>query len=143
VVLFPACARSRALGESPYKNVVVSGLVLGEDGRKISKKLKNYPELSYTLDRYGADALRFYLLSSPLVRADAMSFKEKEVQEVHSKVVGRLRNVASFYEMYTRQESRIKNPNFAQAPRGKQESGIGKNVLDQWILVRLDELINK
>ncbi|MBO7654070.1 MAG: isoleucine--tRNA ligase, partial [Kiritimatiellae bacterium] len=55
---------------SPYKNVVVNGLVLAEDGKKMSKRLKNYPDPTHILDVYGADALRLYMIYSPVVRAE-------------------------------------------------------------------------
>ena len=69
-------------GKAPYKNVVVNGLVLAEDGKKMSKSLKNYPALLPTIEKYGADAIRFYLLSSPAVHADDFCFSEKGVDEV-------------------------------------------------------------
>ena len=62
-------------GRSPFKNVVVNGMILAEDGKKMSKRLKNYPEPSVVLDKYGADALRFYLLNSPVVKAEPIRFQ--------------------------------------------------------------------
>ena len=117
-------------GESPYKNVVVNGTILAEDGQKISKRLKNYPDPMEMVGKYGADAVRYYLLSSPAVRGEDLAFSEKGVDEVHKKIVLRLQNVVSFYEIYAgdRQPATY-NP--------QQES---RNVLDSWILARLDEL---
>lgn len=69
--LFDSCA---------FKNVVVNGLILAEDGRKMSKKLKNYPEPSTIIDKHGADALRFYLLRSAAVRGEDMRFSERDVE---------------------------------------------------------------
>ncbi len=120
-------------GESPYKSVIVSGIVLGEDGRKMSKKLQNYPEISYALDQYGADALRYYLLSSPLVKAETLSFSEKGLKEIHSKIVNRLRNVCSFYKLYSdKLQTANCKPQIANS-----------HVLDCWILVKLNELVEK
>ena len=62
--------------KSPYRNVIVNGLVLAEDGRKMSKRLKNYPDPAYVLDTYGADALRLYMVNSPIVRAEDLCFSE-------------------------------------------------------------------
>ena len=96
---------------APYKRVIVNGTVLAEDGQKMSKRLKNYPDIMEVVNRYGADALRYYLLSSPAVRAEDLLFSEKGVDEAHKKIVLRLGNVLSFYELYAgNQEPRTKNP---------------------------------
>ena len=112
-------------GKSPYKKVVVNGLVLAEDGQKMSKSKKNYPELMLIVNKYGADALRYYLMSSPIVHAQDLCFSEKGVDEVVKKHIGRLNNVVTFYEMYA----------------GANVNDIlTTNVLDQWMLARLAEL---
>ena len=67
---------------SPFKNVVVNGLVLAADGKKMSKRLKNYEEPTVVIDEFGADALRLYLIDSPVVRAEPLCFK-KEYVSVH------------------------------------------------------------
>ncbi|MCC6291006.1 class I tRNA ligase family protein [Candidatus Nomurabacteria bacterium] len=113
--------------KSPYKQVVVNGLVLAEDGKKMSKRLKNYPELSEVLDKYGADALRYYLIASPAVRAEDLAFSEKGLDEVVKKIILRLENVLSFYELY-------------KSERNSGESKSDENVLDKWITSRLAEL---
>ncbi|MDE2188145.1 MAG: class I tRNA ligase family protein [Patescibacteria group bacterium] len=100
-------------GRSPYKNVIVNGIVLAEDGQKMSKSKGNYPDLMLTVNKYGADALRYFLLSSPLVRAQEFSFSEKGVDEVVKKHIGRLLNVVSFYEMYGKE---------VESPKSKVES---------------------
>lgn len=116
-------------GKAPYKNVVVNGLLLAEDGRKMSKRLKNYPEMSYVLDTYGADALRYFLMASPLVRAEEAAFSEKGVDEVMKKLIGRLDNVVTFYEMYATDDV-----------EGNTDS---THVLDQWIISRFGQTINE
>eukprot|EP00003_Mantamonas_plastica_P009140 TRINITY_DN1845_c0_g1_i6.p1 TRINITY_DN1845_c0_g1~~TRINITY_DN1845_c0_g1_i6.p1 ORF type:complete len:652 (+),score=256.64 TRINITY_DN1845_c0_g1_i6:67-1956(+) len=74
---------STALFDKPaFKNLIVNGLVLAEDGKKMSKRLKNYPPPTYILDKYGADALRLYLINSPVVRAEPLRFAESGVQGV-------------------------------------------------------------
>ncbi len=110
----------------PFENVVVNGLVLAEDGKKMSKRLKNYPEIDVMLDSTGADALRLFLIASPLVRAEEHAFSEKGVQEVASKVMGRLRNSMSLYLM-------------SQGDQVPEPSTTSSHVLDQWILGRLYE----
>lgn len=114
-------------GHAPYKNVVVNGLVLAEDGRKMSKSLNNYPDLEIVLDKIGGDAVRFFLLSSPAVRAEDFAFTEKGVDEVSKKLIARLDNVVSFYEMYKH----------VLGDGVKSESS---NILDRWIIARLSEL---
>jgi len=88
-------------GKSPYKNVIVNGLILAGDGQKMSKRLKNYPDPMEVVGKYGADALRYYLLSSPVVRAEDLRFNERGVDEVSKKLLMRLDNVRSFYDLYT------------------------------------------
>ena len=116
--------------ESPYRHVIVNGLILAEDGKKMSKKLKNYPDPMNVADRYGADAIRFYLLNSPAVRGEELRFSEKGVDEVYKKIIARLENVVAFYGLVTPEEGR-------SLERGK---GASENILDQWILARLGEV---
>jgi len=63
--------------QNSFNNVIINGMVLAEDGKKMSKKLKNYPDPEYLFGKYGTDAYRLYLLSSPGVRAEAVKFSEK------------------------------------------------------------------
>jgi isoleucyl-tRNA synthetase len=120
-------------GKTSYKNVVVNGLILASDGKKMSKSLKNYPDPQIILDKYGADALRYYLLSSPIVKAEDLCFSEMGVDEVMKKILMRLENVCSFYEMYS-QNTSVPVKNFIPN---------SSNVLDQWILARLANLIQE
>ncbi len=123
---------STALFDKPaFQSVIVNGLVLAEDGQKMSKRLNNYPEIEPTLDKYGADALRFYFLLSPLMRGDDLNFSEKNLGEVLRRVILRLENVLAFYELYRGEEparTLLKMPQGESLP-----------VLDQWILARLNE----
>ncbi len=112
-------------GKTPFKNVIVNGLILAEDGQKMSKRLKNYPDPQDMVNKYGADALRYYMLSSPIMRGEDLKFSEKGVDDVQKKVIGRLGNVLSFYELY--------------ADPSVKATGTSKNTLDRWILARLGE----
>jgi isoleucyl-tRNA synthetase len=116
-------------GKTAFKNVVATGMILAEDGQKMSKKLKNYPDPMEMVEKYGADALRLYLLSSPVVRAETLQFSEKGVDELYKKVISRLWNVYSFYDMYGKEQKVIGRP------KGKVTE------LDAWMLGRLDELV--
>lgn len=69
-------------GIAPFKNLVANGLILASDGQKMSKRKKNYPDPMEVADKYGADALRLYLINSPVVRAENLRFKEEGVRDV-------------------------------------------------------------
>jgi isoleucyl-tRNA synthetase len=118
---------STALFDEPtFKNVIVNGLILAEDGQKMSKRLKNYPDLMYVVEKYGADALRYYIISSSAVRAEDLKFSEKGVDEIYKKLILRLNNVVTFYETYAGESS---------------ESAVGSNnILDIWVKARLSSL---
>ncbi len=66
----------------PFKNLIVNGLILAADGKKMSKRLKNYPEPGLVFDEHGADALRLYLINSPAVRAEPLRFREEGVRAI-------------------------------------------------------------
>lgn len=118
---------SAGFDQPAFKNVLVNGLVLAEDGKKMSKRLKNYPDLNYIIDKEGADALRLFLMASPAVHAEDVNFSEKSVSETQSKIMGRFRNSAAFYEMYF---------------SGEKAHAESTNILDIWILSRLSETIH-
>jgi len=114
-------------GSAAFKNVIVNGIVLAEDGKKMSKRLSNYPDPMVVMEKYGADAVRYYLMSSPVVRAENLRFSESGVDEVGKKFITILRNCLSFYKLY------------AEHDDGRLPSG--KHVLDAWILARLNETL--
>ena len=66
----------------PFKNLIVNGLVLAADGQKMSKIKKNYPDPMGVVGKYSADALRLYLINSPVVRAENLRFKEEGVRDI-------------------------------------------------------------
>lgn len=117
-----------------FQNVIVNGIVLAEDGRKMSKRLKNYPTPEEIFEKYGADALRYYLLTSPVMRAEDLHFSERGVMEAFRGVILLLENILSFYEMY-----REDNRNDFLDISGFQP----KHVLDRWILTIFDECIHE
>ena len=121
---------STALFEkASFQNVIVNGMIMAEDGKKMSKSLRNYPDISYMLDKYGADALRYYIISSPAVRAEDLNFSEKGVDEILKKIILKTKNVLSFYELYKDEISAEVKPLQSD------------NVLDRWIIARLNQLI--
>lgn len=110
-----------------FQNVVVNGIVLAEDGKKMSKKLKNYPDPILLLDKYGSDALRYYLMSSPVVAAENLNFSERDLSDVQRNVFRMLWNSYSFFTTY----AAIDN----WAP--KSDAKPSGNLLDRWILSEL------
>lgn len=112
-------------GDIAFENVVVNGIVLAQDGKKMSKRLKNYPSPEEIFDKFGADAMRYYLVTSGVVKAEDMRFSEKEVVEVYRNVFVLLDNVLKFYKSY------------ATATVGRKAVS---SILDQWILARLSQL---
>ena len=87
-------------GKSMYKNVITNGLVLAEDGQKMSKSKKNYPDPKHIFNSYGADAMRFYLLSSPVIRSENLKFNELGVSEVLKSVLLPLQSAYQFFSLY-------------------------------------------
>lgn len=115
--------------EAPMKNVIVNGTVLAEDGFKMSKSKKNYPDPQLIFDKYGADAMRFYLMNSPVVEAQDFRFAESWVEEVVKKVILPLWNTYSFFTTYANID------NF----EAKWITKLNNN-LDKWLISELNEL---
>lgn len=121
-----------ALFDSPaFKNVVVNGIVLAEDGNKMSKRLKNYPEPEIVINKYGADAIRLYLLHSPVVKADDLRFSEKGVELILRQILIPFWNAQSFFQTYA------KIYNWKKTKNTKEPS----SVIDKWILSKLNSLV--
>ncbi len=119
--------------QSPYKNVIVNGLVLAEDGKKMSKRLKNYPDPTKMLDTYGADAIRLYMIYSPVVKAESLKFSEKGVQQLMRDLLIPWWNAYSFFVTYANVDG------FADEEVAYPKSD---NVLDRWIVSSMETLIN-
>lgn len=117
--------------QAPFKNVVVNGLVLAEDGKKMSKSLKNYPDPNELLDKHGADALRLYMIDSPVVKAQELKFSETGVVDVVRRILLRWWNSYAFFINYANIDDFRPKGGARQSP----------NLLDQWILSRLNTLI--
>ena len=107
-----------------FRNVVVNGLVLAEDGLKMSKRLKNYPDPLYVVHEYGADALRLYMIHSPVVKAESLRFSEEGVKHALRHLLIPLWNAYSFFVTYA---------NIDRWEPGKSRPGRSANLLDRWI----------
>lgn len=121
-------------GKSPFKNVIVNGIITAEDGKKMSKSLRNYPDPNLLINEHGADAVRLYLIDSPVVRAQELRFSEKGVKEVVRRILLRWWNAYSFFVNYAEVDG-FHPPTADPAP--------SRNLLDQWLLSRLHSLIHK
>ncbi len=118
-----------------FKNVIVNGMILAEDGRKMSKRLKNYPDPEDVLDRFGADAIRAYLIDSPVLRAEPFRFSEVGVKNVVRTVLLPLWNAYSFFTTYAEADG-ITQADLDAAPPLAERSD-----LDRWILSTLQTLV--
>lgn len=117
-------------GAPAFKNVIVNGLVLAADGAKMSKRLRNYPDPSVVIQKYGADAVRLYLMHSPAVRADDLCFLETGVELVLRQILLPFWNAYSFFVTYARIYQWQPPKKFAE-PQAQ---------IDRWILSQLHKL---
>lgn len=127
-------ALSTALFKKPaFKNVVVNGLILASDGRKMSKSLKNYPDPMATLDEFGADAMRLFLLSSPATVGEEVRFSTDGLKECTRRVLLPLWNAYSFFATYASVDEFDPEKEFVES----------KNELDLWAKLRVNELVRE
>ncbi len=113
--------------KAPFKNVVTTGTILAEDGNKMSKSKKNFPDPNVIFEKLGVDSVRYLMLTSTVMNADDYSFSEKAVTEVNRKLSMILYNVWQFFRMY--HKGHIKE---ASVPSTT-------NVLDVWVLSKLHQ----
>ncbi len=129
---------STALFDRPaFENCVVNGLILAEDGRKMSKSLKNYPDPGEIFDEHGADALRAFLINSPVLRAEPLRFSKEGVGDVVRSVLLPMWNTYSFFTTYAEADG-ITISDIAGAPPPSD-----RPEMDRWILSVLQSLISE
>ncbi|HFC76827.1 MAG TPA: isoleucine--tRNA ligase [Candidatus Moranbacteria bacterium] len=117
-----------------FKNVIVNGIVLAEDGQKMSKKLQNYPDPMEMVNKYGADPLRLYLAQSPVVNANDLNFSEKDLSEIARGTFRMLWQSYSFFVMYANIDNwEVKYIGIPQV----------NNILDKWLISELQTLIKE
>ena len=121
----------------PAMNVVVNGLILASNGQKMSKRLKNYPDPLDVVNVYGADALRLFLLGSPVVRAEDLKFSEEGIKEVLRGVLLPIWNSYSFFTTYASVDNWVPAPGPLKAPENPA------NPLDRWILSSLSDMVEE
>ncbi len=129
---------SSALFDCPaFKNCVVNGIVLAEDGKKMSKRLKNYPEPTEIMKKHGADAVRFALMSSPAVRGEDLRFSEKLVGETVRSVLLPLWNAYRLFVTYANAADFKPSIDFSL------HNAQSKHQLDRWMILKTQGLVNK
>jgi len=118
-----------------FKNVVVTGVILGTDGRKMSKNYGNYPDPKTTIQKYGGDALRLYLMGSPVMNGEDILISEEQYRNQVKGMMLILWNVYNFFVTYANVDKfTVEN---------SSQFTVSENVLDQWILSLVNKLIKE
>lgn len=120
-------------GENSFKNVIVTGNVAGNDGRKMSKSYGNYTDPNELMDKFSADSLRFLLLSSPLLNGEDFALQDKEVGDVARKL-SMIWNMYDFFTMYAEVDGWEFKGDLSDPTDALD------NPLDQWIVSRVHQL---
>ncbi len=122
--------------KAPFRNLIINGLVLAEDGKKMSKSLRNYAPPTDVIDRYGADSVRLYLINSPVVRAESLKFNEGELRNIPGDVMSPLYNIFRFF---------VTEANHSGVTPLVDSVGLpatpSTNLVDRWIIAGIKELV--
>lgn len=131
------CVNTALFGHNAYKNVITTGTLAGNDGRKMSKSLGNFTDPNQLMDKFSADSLRFLLLSSPVLAGEDFALLDKDVSDVARKLA-MVWNVYDFFTMYAEVDK-------IEVEDLKFDGDLDKlkNPLDQWIVARLWQLRNE
>ncbi|MFH1246247.1 MAG: isoleucine--tRNA ligase, partial [Candidatus Liptonbacteria bacterium] len=134
-------------GRPPFENVATTGTILTEDGSKMSKSKNNFPDPWETINKYGVDSLRFYLMNSVVMQADNLNFNVRDLEKLYRKNVMILWNVYNYFSTYAKDKKwSAEGLDLSAAtgsPSGSQSAQPGlENVLDIWINARTKELVN-
>lgn len=119
-------------GTQPFENVLTTGTILAEDGTKMSKSKKNYPDPMVLIDTYGVDSLRMYLMSSTVMKGENLNFSEKDVADIRRNTFVIWWNVLSFYQQFAQHPSDV-----TVAPTQVSD------VMDQWLMHEVASLIKE
>ncbi len=122
-------------GTNSFKNVIVTGNVAGNDGRKMSKSYGNYTDPNELMDKFSADSLRFLLLSSPLLNGEDFALQDKEVGDIARKL-GMIWNMFDFFTMYAEVDGWEFDP---EKPFTLNPDDLA-SPLDKWIVSRIHQL---
>ena len=122
----------------PYQNCVVNGIVLADSGKKMSKSLQNYPDPMKVMEKYGSDALRLYLINSPVVRGEPLRFSEMGVEKIVSGVLLPVWNAHNFFSQQAALYKKNTGHDFVFDPEIQRSN---KNVMDRWVLAATQSLL--
>ncbi|CDJ59587.1 isoleucine-tRNA synthetase, putative [Eimeria maxima] len=123
----------------PFQNLIANGLVLAADGRKMSKRLQNYPPITDVLDSLGADALRLYLLNSPVVKGETLNFKQEGVKDIIKDVLLPWYHATRFLIQEVIRYESASGKKFEVATEEAEKNR--KNCMDRWILSETQRII--
>jgi isoleucyl-tRNA synthetase len=130
---------SAALFQKPaFKNVVVNGIILAEDGQKMSKSLRNYPDPNILIEKTGADAIRLFMINSAAVKGEDLKFSETGVREIVKSVLLPLYNALSLYVTYANADSQK-----GQITWDPSQERVSSNELDRWIVALQQKLLGQ
>lgn len=116
-------------GKPAFQNAVTTGTILAEDGTKMSKSKKNYPDPTLLINKYGVDSLRLYLMSSVVMKADNLSFSESSVDDIRKNVMNIWWNIFAFSKMVGQNTEEVK--------------GLPSDPLDRWLLSKIENLTSE
>ncbi len=116
-------------GKPSFENVLTTGTILAEDGSKMSKSKKNYPDPMVLINKYGVDSLRLYLMSSTVMKSENLNFSEKEVADLRRKVFVIWWNVLGFYQTFANHETPLTRPENVT------------HVMDRWLVSATEALV--
>lgn len=125
-------------GKAPFRNLIANGLILASDGQKMSKSKKNYPDPMAVVNKHGADALRLYLINSPVVRAENLRFKEEGVRDIVKDVFLPWYNAFRFLLQNIEIYAQTNNKSFDY----DEQKLNSKNIMDKWILSFTQSLLS-
>lgn len=130
-------------GKEPFKNLIVNGTVLAEDGTKMSKSKKNYPDPMLIAHQFGADACRLYLCNSPVVKAESLKFKQEGVVGIVREVFLPWFNAYRFLIQNISRWEKLTQKNFVYDATVKDQlqNQDNANIMDKWIIAANQRLI--
>ncbi|MDQ3008539.1 MAG: isoleucine--tRNA ligase [bacterium] len=118
--------------KEPFENVLTTGTILGDDGTKMSKSKKNYPDPEILMNTYGVDTLRMYMMSSTVMKGENLVFSEKDVSDIRRKVFVVWWNIVAFYQSFA--DTTVETVNTPKEPT---------HIMDRWLLAELEALVNE
>ncbi len=124
------------MGKNSFKNVVVTGVLMGNDGRKMSKSYNNFPDPRQTLEKYGAESLRLFFMNSNVMAGGDLAVTEDDIRE-QSRLLGILHNSFKYFQTYA-EVHKFKPIDDPENPTAGREN---PTLIDRWILLRLEEFI--